>query len=216
MKARHHMARAASRTRTAAYQRRKKTAYHEAGHAVIGRVLTLPCGGATIKRNYAEMTEGYSIIHDPYACLWAWEKRGKVRGDNAVWHARIIALMAGAETERICLGLQPIGDGDDQRWIGLMMEEVASPTNWDSYEARLRAMTRRLIRRHRVRIKRVAQALLAKGSLSTEEIDKLVGRSVADVKVNAPWALTMHERWGKGGSGDEIDGEAGPRIPASS
>lgn len=30
-------------------KRLKQTAYHEAGHAVIGRVLTLACGHATIR-----------------------------------------------------------------------------------------------------------------------------------------------------------------------
>jgi len=29
--------------------RKRKTAFHEAGHAVIGRVLMLPCGPASIK-----------------------------------------------------------------------------------------------------------------------------------------------------------------------
>jgi hypothetical protein len=32
--------------------RRKRVAYHEAGHAVIGRVLALPCGSATIVPDY--------------------------------------------------------------------------------------------------------------------------------------------------------------------
>ena len=49
-----------------------------------------------------------------------------------------------------------------------------------------------LVRRHQVRVKRVARALLAKRHLCTEEIDRLVGRSIADVKVNAPFLLAMH------------------------
>jgi hypothetical protein len=198
MKARQHATR---RKRTAAYERRKKTAYHEAGHAVIGRVLTLPCGEASIKRNYAERTEGHSITPSPHACEWAWEKRGKVRGDNAVWHARIITLMAGAESEKACLGQEALGDDDDRYQILLMFDEIrSSRTDWESYEARLRAMTGMLVRRHQARIRRVAQALLAKRRLSTEELDRLVGRSVADVKVNAPRLLEMHaqaeaEQW---------------------
>jgi ATP-dependent Zn protease len=40
---------------------RKSTAYHEAGHAVIARVLTLASGPATIKPDYDEGTAGFSI-----------------------------------------------------------------------------------------------------------------------------------------------------------
>jgi hypothetical protein len=42
--------------------------------------------------HHAERTEGYSHTPDPWACLWAWEKRGKDRGDNAVWEAEILVL----------------------------------------------------------------------------------------------------------------------------
>jgi hypothetical protein len=48
-----------------------------------------------------------------------------------------------------------------------------------------------LVRRHRARIERVAKALLAKTTLSAKQLDKLVGRSVDDVKVNAPYLLAM-------------------------
>jgi phage baseplate assembly protein W len=179
-------------------RRRTETAYHEAGHAVIGRVLTLMCGEATIKPDYRSRAAGFSICQDPYACLYEWEKRGKVRDIEAVWHARIIWSMAGAEAQRELLGdPNPRGDDDDRRQIGLMMEEVVDPDNekaWEKTEARLRAMTRMLVRRHRARIERVAKALLAKTTLSAEELDKLVGRSVNDVKVNAPFLLEMHRR----------------------
>jgi hypothetical protein len=71
-------------------KRRTHTAYHEASHAVIGRVLTLFCDGATIKRD--GNTLGFAICHDPWACLHQWEIRGKVRDNaDAVFHARIIA-----------------------------------------------------------------------------------------------------------------------------
>jgi hypothetical protein len=81
------------------------TAYHEAAHAVIGRVLTLSCGEATIKPDYRECTAGVSHTADPYACIHEWEKRGKVREPDAVFHARIIGYMAGAEGESELLGL---------------------------------------------------------------------------------------------------------------
>jgi len=171
------------------------TAYHEAGHAVIGRVLTLHCGGATIKPDYEEGVAGHAITHEPSACLYEWEKRGHVRDSkDAVYHARIMTFMAGAEAERELLGSQAIADGDDREQIELMAEELDHDTNWAKLEPRLRAMTRRLVRRHRALIERVAKALLAETTLSAEALDKLVGRSIDDVKFNAPDLLAMHQR----------------------
>ncbi|MBR0831405.1 hypothetical protein JQ596_38460 [Bradyrhizobium manausense] len=45
-----------------------RTATHEAGHAVIGRVLTLLCGGATIVVDYEAGSAGHTITEDPYLC----------------------------------------------------------------------------------------------------------------------------------------------------
>jgi hypothetical protein len=193
-------------SRTKAQQRRT-TAYHEAGHAVIGRVLTLVCGGATIKSDYDEGSAGHSICEDPYVCNHEWRKRGKVRDSgNAVWVARILQYMAGAEAEAELLGKARGGDGNDRYQIARMLGEIA-PADPDRYEARLRKMARMLVRRHRARIERIAAALLAKTTLSARELDKLVGRSVADVKVNARFLLAMHAKCvSRGGQ------RRGPRI----
>ncbi|HEY5188941.1 MAG TPA: ATP-dependent metallopeptidase FtsH/Yme1/Tma family protein, partial [Solirubrobacteraceae bacterium] len=140
---------------------RERTAYHEAGHAVIGRVLTLPCGGATIKADYDDGKAGHAITEDPYVCIEEWRNRGKVRDNQeAVWHARIMTYMAGAEAEMELLGSSAIGDGNDRYQIAMMAEELSGAVDWDKLEPRLRAMTRMLVRRHRVRIERVAQDLL--------------------------------------------------------
>jgi ATP-dependent Zn protease len=175
-------------------QTKKSTAYHEAGHAVIARVLTLPAGRMTIRPNYRERRLGYSITLDPHACLYEWEKRGKVRALDAVWHARIMSAMAGAETEAELLGRTSVGDSDDQLKIGLMAKELCHSPPWETLEPRLRAMTRILVRRHRARIERLAKALLTKTTLSAKQVDKLVGRSVDDVKVNAPLLRDEHRR----------------------
>ncbi len=53
-------------------------------------------------------------------------------------------------------------------------------------------MTRMLVRRHRARIERVAWALLTRSRLSGKQVDRLAGRSVDDVKVNAPFLLATH------------------------
>lgn len=46
--------------------RRVRTAHHEAGHAVIGRVMGQVCGGATIVQNVQENEAGHAITVDPY------------------------------------------------------------------------------------------------------------------------------------------------------
>jgi hypothetical protein len=179
----------------------RHTATHEAGHAVIARVLTLDCGGATTKPDHD--SAGHAITNDPWACISAWEQRGKVRHQgDAVWHARIMSLMAGAEAEVVLLGSTHGGDGEDRYQIDLTAEQLDNiePADWIRLEARLRAMTRVLTRRHRKRIERVAEALLAKGSLSGKAIDKLAGRSVDDVKVNAPFLLAMAKVQGNPGA----------------
>lgn len=175
-------------------QSRKSTAYHEAGHAVIGRVLTLPCGMATIKPDHVEETAGLTITAEPYACLHEWEKRGKVPDfPDEVFHARIMTYMAGAEAEAVLLDRIAVGDADDRKQIALMAEELCYSPPWEKLEPRLRGMTRMLVRRHRARVERVVKALLAETTLNGEQLDKLVGRSVEDVKVNAPYLLAMNE-----------------------
>ena len=168
------------------------TAIHEAGHAVIARVLALTCGGATIVPDYDDGAAGHSITEDPWHCLYEWEKRGKVRNDDAVWHARIIGYMAGAEAEVALLGSTQGGDADDRYQIELMAEELVGAGTWNRIEPRLRRMTQMLVRRHRLLIERVAAALLEKRTLSREELDGLTGRSVDDVEVNAPFLAMMH------------------------
>jgi hypothetical protein len=165
-------------------------AYHEAGHVVLPRVLTLDCGGASIKPDHD--SAGHAITNDPWGCLSAWERRGKVRDNfDAVWHARIIAFMAGVEAEIVLLGSTMGGDGYDRYQIELMAEEL-NCRDWSKLEQRLRVMTRMLLRRHEIRVERVANALLRKTTLNGKQLDRLVGRSVNDVRVNAPFLLEMH------------------------
>jgi hypothetical protein len=134
---------------------------------------------------------GSAIIADHYACTYAWGQRGKIRTDDAVLHRRIVAYMAGAEAEVVIRGSTQGGDGNDRHQIAMMSEELVTGADWDRLEARLRAMTRMLVRRHRVLIERVAHTLIAKGKLTEKQLDRLVGRSVDDVKVNAPTLLLM-------------------------
>ncbi len=103
--------------------------------------------------------------------------------------------MAGAEAEREFLGCC-CGDDDDEYQIALMAEELFRGIYWSKLEPRLRAMTRKLVGRHRMLIERVTKALLSKTTLSARQLDKLVGRSVNDVKVKAPFLRHCAKRAG--------------------
>ena len=149
----------------------ESTAYHEAGHAVIARVLGLTCGQVSIIAD--DDSAGHAIIADPWKTIGDWDTRDRFRDPRQAFRGTIIARMAGAEAEREFFGQCRGGDDDDQYQIALLMDsrwtEIPAD-DWDQYEARLRAQTRRLVRRHRRTIKRVATAREERGTLEGEGI----------------------------------------------
>ena len=94
--------------------------------------------------------------------------------------------MAGREAEIECLGLGSgvvFGDGQDLMDIAHMRDEIDYPGEgdeaWSHYLNRLRAKTRRLVRRHHKKIERVALALMQPRVLSVEEVDALLSEPAA-------------------------------------
>jgi hypothetical protein len=181
-----------SRPRDSAPDFLREIAIHEAGHAVIGRVLTLPCGHATIEAD--EDSSAHAITAEPWTILDHWEhvptrKKRTARGwrggeVRSVYIARALAYMAGREAEVVCRGHCRDGDVDDQVQINRMLAEVHIPgleinggAARERYEARLRRQARRLVRRHRALIKRVADELLKRGRLESKEIDTIIAGS---------------------------------------
>ena len=53
--------------------RERSTAVHEAGHAVIGRILKQVCGSVTIVPDHDSL--GHSIAADPFVTMSAWEEQ---------------------------------------------------------------------------------------------------------------------------------------------
>lgn len=160
---------------------RDHTAIHEAGHAVIGRVLGMLCGGATIVRSPEEGEAGHAITEDPYGTLDYWGATlRKYRADEmrSIICGRIITVMAGAEAEAEILGKCRGGDGNDRRQITQMTETHYFPIErleeWSRWEPRMRRQTRRLVRRHRATIQRVADNLKKRKTLTAEEIDAIM------------------------------------------
>lgn len=160
---------------------RRRLAHHEAGHAVIGRVLGLVCGYVTIVADTE--SAGHSITEDPYVTDRAWVERGRYRDMDTIVHGRIMALMAGREAEDECLGVCPsgadYGDGEDRYQIACMLDFICDQqTDVAACEARLRARTLGLVRRHRPSIERMAAELLQHETLTAEEADALVPRAL--------------------------------------
>ncbi|MFJ7441309.1 hypothetical protein ACIQW5_27105 [Methylorubrum thiocyanatum] len=174
---------------------RYHTAIHEAGHAVVGRVLTMACGGATILANEAEGEAGHSITSDPMVILGEWDRRGKWRGTDmglaSVYRGRIIAVMAGAEAEAEILGECSGGDGDDRYQVALMLYEIAGEEAHERIEIRLRRFAQQLARKHRTDIERVAAALMERETLTGEEIDAMLPPGFMAQPVT--WALSFSD-----------------------
>lgn len=160
---------------------RRHVAVHEAGHAVIARVLNVPCGDASIADGIAC---GFDIEQSPSGWLGtaniasheatcgAWIYQGRWRGRHrTAYIARAIAFMAGAEAEVAILGDNvPDGDGRDREGVA---EIIVDTPGW--VEPRLRSWTRTLCRRYAQRIKAVADALLREGTLTDEQVRALIG-----------------------------------------
>jgi len=155
-------------------QQERTTAIHEAGHAVIARILGLVCGKVTIK---ASGTSGYGIIAAPEFVCDCWEQRGKNRPIQAAFRGRILAYMAGREAEVELLGQCQGGDNDDQSRIGLMLEDLY-PGEWDQqdkFERRLRRFARNLVRRHRPKIEVLSRALIEQRTMSDKRVRLAAG-----------------------------------------
>jgi hypothetical protein len=141
------------------------TAHHEAGHAVIGRVMGLTCGGATIEPDYDDLTAGHSKSHVERS-INDWDARGRCRCAS-MFRARIMMLMAGREAEIVCLGGCGGGDGDDLLEIDISLDETEAPEDPEPWLSRLRIRTRDRVVRHSEAIKAVAAALLARKTVKT-------------------------------------------------
>ena len=115
---------------------KRRIAIHEAGHAVIGRVLGIECGGATIEQDTD--SAGHGITYDPHRIWYAWEQVGRYRDFSTVMRGRVMTFMAGREAEKECLGRAYGGDGDDRRQIAFMLDDLYRPEFAARWEKRLR------------------------------------------------------------------------------
>jgi hypothetical protein len=146
----------------------KHIAVHEAGHAVIGRILGLLCGHVSIRPN--DRSAGRAITNGPLEILDAWEKAGRFRKSDSVYSGWIMTSQAAAEAEAEILGTCSGGDGNDRCKVRLMAEQMDVPCDGEA----LRPYARRLVKHHRNTIERMAAILLGKKWLTRAQADEVV------------------------------------------
>ena len=172
---------------------RRHTAIHEAGHAVIGRLLKMLCGGASIIPNDDLGSAGNATIEPADVIAHQWELRGKFREyPRSAMRGRILTAMAGREAEAAILGDVLGCDEADLETIEAMAEDVVDDLDRRPVvEARLRRFARQLVCRHRQDIERIAAALEERHALTGEEIDAMMPPGFMARPVT--WALALAE-----------------------
>jgi ATP-dependent Zn protease len=147
----------------------RRTAYHESGHAVVGRVLNFECGGATITDNGT----GSANVASVHSLHW-----DITRGDilSSVLD-KICVCWSGGVAEDIKFG------GADDRGDRKQIEALAARyfvQDKDIERARARAHELLTKPKHWDAVERVAAELLNKKTLTGREIDALVHDNVMD------------------------------------
>ena len=156
----------------------QSTAVHEAGHAVAASVQGLPINKVTVRgtKDFMGLATQPSVL--------MLETSGK-RDQNQVVRQYVIMLYAGFEAERC---FNPDADGTssggdfEQAWD--LPREFELPIRGCSYigdEAyqryleRLRKQARSLVRKNWGLIRRLAQELLERKTMTGKEVENLIG-----------------------------------------
>jgi hypothetical protein len=130
------------------------------------------CGYATVVPD--ANSSGHGIYGDPYDAWEAWRTRERYRRLSTVMVGRALTFMAGIAAETAILGKCEGGGDDDRYQIACMLDEVYGEDRLH-HEARLWVRAHGLVRRHRQKIERVATALMARRTLTAEDIDAIMG-----------------------------------------
>lgn len=152
------------------------TAVHEAGHAVVGRVMAQECGEVSVVADHDEMTAGYAITADPWDTVGAWDRAGRWREHRSIVIGRIIALMAGRHAEEELCGACKGGDGGDQNEISAMIDDGAWRAKQDMSESsqalltRLERFSRVTVKRHRSAINDLAVELMRRQHMTVDQV----------------------------------------------
>jgi ATP-dependent Zn protease len=156
-----------------------RTAYHEAGHAVLHYALRLDCKEVTVVPDYEAMAAGTATHGGEYPESENAENL-KLYAEEAFWLRHAVALEAGAEAVRRAGFPDPEdGAGDDQYQLTDVVYKI---TNDDESVDLLYKLAHRravlLVEHYWPEIAAVAKTLQGAGTLSGEEIGKIFEESL--------------------------------------
>jgi hypothetical protein len=124
---------------------------------------------------------GYAASGNPLA---EW-KRGDGRRRPLI-EAHCVSLYAGAEAERLFLGVTAGGEWLDNEaartWLGYVSVTGATFVGddvWERYENRLRRRAAKLVRKYQDEIRQVASELVKRGTLQYQEINAILAHLVS-------------------------------------
>ena len=172
---------------------RARTAYHEAGHLVIGMLFGFRCSSVSIRPDEARGSLGRVIPREEYAGQAAGEiSRRAIEPWVCVLFAGYAAEARFAPDARDAAREGARGD-DDQAEDYLERAGMAN----DSTRHLLRARTAALIEEHWATIESVARALLRHEEFDATEVERICERAAPRIAPTAP---------GVGSSGQRLRG----------
>lgn len=164
-----------ARRRSAAALRR--TAIHEAGHAIAAEAFGIGCSEVSIVPDYEEGTAGHCISPvDPYEIMAVWEERRiyRAEGWRSAARAGAMQLMSGAIAERLILGRAGPGAGDDRRRAAWLVNDLTDAAGSVAATChRLERAAAGVLRSRLAQVQALADRLLVRGVVTGAEIAEL-------------------------------------------
>ena len=164
----------------------RQTAVHEAGHVVVAYALGLACNEVALTHDDAEETGeyGHSVGPNPQ---YGYEHSCR-REQHQTMRAKCVGCCAGLAAEHVFFDV-PL-DTDNENALGDFVNIIECERNglpirgkrngfvgndatWQ-YIARLLREAKKLVKRHRDTIQRLADTLVEKKQLSGDEVEQLL------------------------------------------
>jgi ATP-dependent Zn protease len=163
----------------------ERTAYHEAGHAVVGYFLDVPFGETSIIPNEEENTLGYMKPENVEAFLANLNTNGHLVKDMLATENHVLRLLAGHASELLFIGTPSMGSIDDyvraSRFLSELLQEddIEEGKIGDGAFRWLKWKATVIVAAARDEIEAVAKALLEKKTLKRDDIVACIEEAMA-------------------------------------